>query len=191
MKKLLSLALTVGSTVLVGGCAHETTPPPSSPHADYIIGREDVIAVDVWKDPSLSAKVPVRPDGKITLPVIGEVKAEGRTTDQLRSEITERLKPLVESPTVAVMVSEINAAKFYVLGEVAHPGAFPVRGKISVIQALAMAGGPTEFASQRDVVVIRPLKDGKEQRYKVDARDVLAGKAMPLPLEPGDTVYVP
>jgi polysaccharide export outer membrane protein len=175
----------------VAGCAHETSPLPQFSHAEYVIGREDVIAVEVWKDPSLSAKVPVRPDGKISLPMIGEVQAEGRTAGDLKSEITQRLKPMVEQPVVSVMVSEINAAKFYVLGEVAHPGAFPVRGQVSVIQALALAGGPTEYADPRSVVVIRPGRNGKEARYKVDAKDVLAGHARALPLEPGDTVYVP
>jgi polysaccharide export outer membrane protein len=98
---------------------------------------------------------------------------------------------MVEQPVVSVMVSEINAAKFYVLGEVVHPGAFPVRGQVSVIQALALAGGPTEYADPRSVVVIRPGRNGKEVRFKVDAKDVLAGHAHALPLEPGDTVYVP
>jgi polysaccharide export outer membrane protein len=175
----------------VAGCAHETTPPPAAPLAEYVIGREDVIAVEVWKDPTLSAKVPVRPDGKISLPMIGEIRAEGRTARALKEEITQRLSPMVEQPVVSVMVSEVNAAKFYVLGEVVHPGAFPVRGPVSVIQALALAGGPTEFASQRSVVVIRRDQEGKEHRYKVDAKDVLAGKAKALVLAPGDTVYVP
>jgi polysaccharide export outer membrane protein len=159
--------------------------------SEYQIGREDVIAVEVWKDPALSAKVPVRPDGKITLPMIGELEAAGRTTEDLRKEITDKLTPFVEKPIVSVMVSEINAARFYVLGEVAHPGAFPVRGRVTIVQALAMAGGPTEYANERRVVVIRNSADGKQQRFKVDARDVLAGNAPALPLVPGDTVYVP
>jgi len=190
MKNSVRIALAFAG-LAVAGCAHETTPPPQAPHAEYVIGREDVIAVEVWKDPSLSAKVPVRPDGKISLPMIGEVQAEGRTAGDLKSEITNKLKPMVEQPVVSVMVSEINAAKFYVLGEVAHPGAFPVRGRVSVIQALALAGGPTEYANPRAVVVIRPAVSGKEHRFKVDAKEVLAGNARALSLEPGDTVYVP
>lgn len=177
--------------MLVASCAHETTPPPTIAQAEYQIVREDVIAVDVWKDPSLSAKVPVRPDGKVSLPMIGELVAEGRTANDLKREITERLKAYVEQPVVNVAVSEINGARFYVFGEVAHPGAFPVRGAVTVIQALAMAGGPTEFANPRRVIVIRPGRDGKEHRYKVDARDVLAGNARAMSLAPGDTVYVP
>jgi polysaccharide export outer membrane protein len=173
------------------GCAHETTPPPSTPTAEYQIGKEDVVTVEVWKDPALSVKVPVRPDGKISLPLIGEVPAEGRTASDLRKEITERLRPHVEEPVVAVMVTEINGARFYVLGEVAHPGAFPVRGPVTVVQALALAGGPTEYANPRKVVVIRNGRDGKESRFKVDYRDVLAGNARAIELVAGDTVFVP
>jgi len=193
MTNSVRLALLFGTIAAstVGGCAHETTLPPAMPRAEYVIGREDVITVEVWKDPTLSAKVPVRPDGKISLPMIGDVQAEGRTANDLKGEITEKLRSMVESPVVGVMVSEINAAKFYVLGEVAHPGAFPVRGSISVVQALALAGGPTEFANPRKVVVIRPGRDGKEERYKVDARDVIAGNARPIPLMAGDTIFVP
>jgi polysaccharide export outer membrane protein len=181
----------VCTLALFAGCAHETSRPPALAHSEYQIGREDVITVEVWKDPSLSTKVPVRPDGKITLPMIGLVDAEGRTTEQLKNEITERLRPFVEQPVVSVMVSEINAARFYVLGEVAHPGAYPVRGRITVVQALALAGGPTEFANDRKVIVIRLGADGKQTRFKVDARDVLAGNAPALPLVAGDTVFVP
>jgi polysaccharide export outer membrane protein len=183
--------IAVCTVALAAGCAHETSRPPQVAHIEYQIGREDVITVEVWKDPSLSTKVPVRPDGKITLPMIGTLEAEGRTTDDLKKEITDKLRPFVEQPVVSVMVSEINAARFYVLGEVAHPGAYPVRGRLTVVQALALAGGPTEFANDRKVVVIRNAGDGSQTRFKVDARDVLAGNAPALPLQPGDTVFVP
>lgn len=185
----LLVAFTLFAAALAG-CAHETTPPPVEPTSEYRIGREDVITVDVWKDPSLSAKVPVRPDGMISLPMVGDVQAAGRTASDLKKEITARLQPFVEHPVVGVMVTDI-AAHFYVLGEVAHPGAFPVRDHLTVIQGLAMAGGPTEFADQRSVVVIRRATDGTARRYKVDCRDVLAGHARAITLEPGDTVYVP
>jgi polysaccharide biosynthesis/export protein len=186
-----TIRITLALFGIAAGCAHETTAPPAAPRAEYRIGREDVVTVEVWKDPALSAKVPVRPDGKISLPMIGEVMAEGRTANDLQREVTTRLQPLVEKPVVSVMVTEVNAARFFVLGEVAHPGAFPVRGPVTVIQALALAGGPTEFANQRSVVVIRPSEGGKQQRYKVDCKDVLAGNAPAIPLVPGDTVYVP
>jgi polysaccharide export outer membrane protein len=172
-------------------CGHSTTPPPAMAQAEYRIGREDVVAVEVWKDPALSAKVPVRPDGKISLPMVGEVIAEGRTARELQAELTTRLQPLVNQPVVSVMISEINAARFFVLGEVAHPGAYPVRGVVSVVQALALAGGPTEFAARGDIVVIRPSRAGRDDRYRVNYREVVSGKARAIQLVPGDTVYVP
>lgn len=176
---------------LLAGCAHATTPPPVPPKAEYRIGKEDVVAVEVWKDPALSAKEPVRPDGKISLPMIGEVRAEGRTATDLQKEITTRLAPMVNDPVVSVQVAEINAAKFFVLGEVAHPGAYPVRGTMNVLQALALAGGPTEWANRGEIVVIRHDNDGKEARYNVNYREVVDGKAQAIVLIPGDTVYVP
>lgn len=176
---------------LVAGCAHETTPPPSTPTAEYRIGKEDVVAVEVWKDPALSAKEPVRPDGKISLPMIGDIVAEGRTAKELQKEITAKLAPMVNEPVVAVMVSEINAAKFFVLGEVAHPGSYPVRGAMNVLQALALAGGPTEYANRGGIVVIRHDDAGKESRYNVNYREVVSGKAQAIQLVPGDTVFVP
>lgn len=190
MQSSIRVSLVLLAALVVSGCAHETTPPPALPHAEYQIGREDVIEVDVWKDPTLSAKVPVRPDGMISLPMVGDIRAAGRTADDLKTEITEKLKPFVAAPVVGVMVSEV-AARFYVLGEVTHPGAFPVRGNLTVLQGLAMAGGPTEFADQRSVVVIRPNPPGAPKRYKVDCRSILAGHARAIVLEPGDTVYVP
>jgi polysaccharide export outer membrane protein len=187
----MRLESVAAALTLLCGCAHEGALPPVASRGEYRLGREDVIAVEVWKDPALSAKVPVRPDGRITLPMIGEIEAEGRTTEDLRKEITDRLSPMVEHPVVSVMVQEINAARFYVLGEVAHPGAYPVRGRLTLVQALAMAGGPTEFANERRVTLIRPSADGKEQRYRVDARDILSGRAPSLPLYAGDTIFVP
>lgn len=176
---------------LVAGCAHSTTPPPAAPTAEYRIGKEDVVAVDVWKDPALSAKEPVRPDGKISLPMIGDIVAEGRTAKELQKEITAKLTPMVNEPTVSVQVAEINAAKFFVLGEVNHPGAYPVRGTMNVLQALALAGGPTEWANRGGIVVIRHADSGKESRYNVNYREVVSGKAQAIQLIPGDTVFVP
>jgi polysaccharide export outer membrane protein len=176
---------------MVAGCTHATTPPPSPPQVEYRIGKEDVVAVEVWKDPALSAKAPVRPDGKISLPMIGDVTAEGRTARELQKEITHRLAPMVNEPTVSVQVSEVNAAKFFVLGEVAHAGAFPVRGTMNVLQALALAGGPTEYANRGSIVVIRRGADGREARYNVNYREVVSGKAQAIQLVPGDTVFVP
>jgi polysaccharide export outer membrane protein len=186
-----SIALSLAAFGMLAGCAHTTTPPPAVANAEYRIGKEDVVSVEVWKDPALSAKVPVRPDGKITLPMVGDVVAEGRTAKELQAEVTQKLTPVVHEPVVAVMVSEINAARFFVLGEVAHPGAYPVRGTTDVLQALALAGGPNEWASRGNIVVIRKGAGGKEQRYNVNYREVSSGKAQAITLIPGDTVFVP
>jgi polysaccharide export outer membrane protein len=186
-----TFALALASLGLAAGCAHETTPPPPLAVGEYRIGKEDVVAVEVWKDPALSVKEPVRPDGKISLPMIGDITAEGRTAKELQQEITTRLQPMVNEPVVSVQVSEINAARFFVLGEVAHAGAFPVRGSMNVLQALALAGGPTEYANRSAIVVIRRGENGKEARYRVNYREVVSGKAQAITLLPGDTVYVP
>jgi len=186
-----TIGLTLAALGFAAGCAHETTPPPNAPTAEYRIGKEDVVAVEVWKDPALSAKEPVRPDGKISLPMIGDITAEGRTAKELQKEITTKLTPMVNEPVVSVQVSEINAAKFFVLGEVAHAGAYPVRGTMNVLQALALAGGPTEYANRGGIVVIRHGDDGKEARYNVNYREIVSGKAQAIQLVPGDTVFVP
>jgi polysaccharide export outer membrane protein len=186
-----STAFALAAFGIAAGCAHATTPPPPVVNSEYRIGKEDVVAVEVWKDPALSAKVPVRPDGKITLPMIGDLVAEGRTAKELQAEVAHKLAPMVNEPVVAVMVSEVNAARFFVLGEVAHPGAYPVRSAMNVLQALALAGGPTEWANRGGIVVIRHAGDGKEQRYNVNYREVVSGKAQAIQLIPGDTVFVP
>ncbi len=188
MRTSLGLLFALG---LASGCAHSTTPPPNAPQAEYRIGREDVVAVEVWKDPNLSAKEPVRPDGKISLPMIGDIVAEGRTAKELQKEIAGRLEPMVHEPVVSVQVAEINAAKFFVLGEVNHPGAYPARGTMNVLQALAIAGGPTEWANRGGIVVIRHDDGGREARYHVNYREVVSGKAQAIQLVPGDTVFVP
>jgi polysaccharide export outer membrane protein len=186
-----STALALAALGLVAGCAHATTPPPPLANTEYRIGKEDVVTVEVWKDPALSAKGPVRPDGKISLPMIGDVVAEGRTAKELQAELTHKLAPMVNEPVVAVIVSEINAARFFVLGEVQHPGAYPVRGAMNVLQALALAGGPNEWANRGGILVIRHTNGGAEQRFHVNYREVVSGKAQAIQLIPGDTVFVP
>ena len=185
MTKTIPLLLT-----LLGACAHEQLPPPQA-QGEYHIGREDVIAVEVWKDPALSAKVPVRPDGNISLPMVGEVQAAGRTASELKTELLLKLTPFVENPVVSVMVAEVNAAKVFVMGEVAHPGAFPMKGNLSVVQAVALAGGTTEFASPRNLVLIRNDESGKPIRYRVNLSKLEKGDEGPVPVMAGDTLVVP
>ena len=173
------------------GCAHVSSPPPAVAAGDYRLGNDDLVAVEVWKEPALSAAVPVRPDGKISLPMAGELEASGRTTAELQRAIADRLKPWVADPVVTVMVKEVHAARFFVLGEVAHPGAFPLSGRMTVLQAVSLAGGATEFARKGSMVVIRPRSSGGAERLRVDFGDVLSGKREPLAIAAGDTVYLP
>ncbi len=185
------ITLLLAPFVALAGCAHGPTVVRDAEVAAYRLGPDDLVDVMVWKEPALSATVPVRPDGKITLPMAGDVPAAGHTTDELREAIAARLKPYVAEPVVSVMVKEVRAARFFVLGEVAHPGAFPLTGQLTVLEAVSVAGGPTEFARRSRVVVIRPNDKGRRERLSVDLDDILDGRAAPLALRPGDTVYVP
>ena len=187
----LSLFLSLAGA-LVPGCGgsggHETSKVPPTP-VEYRLGPEDLVEVNVWKEPGLSTTAPVRPDGKITVPAIGELLAEGRTTGELEREITSRLRQLITSPSVAVIVKEIHASRIYVVGEVAKPGSFPLRGRLDVLQAIALAGGLTEFADREDIIVLRRFHNGREERLAFNYGHV-AGSGGAFTLYPGDTVVV-
>jgi polysaccharide biosynthesis/export protein len=158
---------------------------------EYRIGREDVLEVVVWHEPELTRVVPVRPDGRISLPLAGEVDAAGRTPSELQQGLAEALKPFIRDASVAVMVREINASRVFVLGEVTKPGGFALRGPLSVVQAIAMAGGRTEFAGD-DVYWLRQQKDGKQNRVRISFDDLVKGEAAgALWLRGGDVLYVP
>lgn len=182
--------IAVLAVLLLGGCAHRTkqvAPPADEP---YRVGREDVLDVSVWRDPDLSRTVPVRPDGFISLPMVGELKAEGKTPKELEAEIRQKLTPIVQDPKVTVIVREVNASRVFVTGEVSRPGAYPLRGRVSVLQAIALAGGFTDFASQGSIMVIRRDGQGIPVDYAelVDTDDK---SRIDLVLVPGDTVVVP
>jgi polysaccharide export outer membrane protein len=182
--------LVLGAALLEVGCAHETkrvAPPADEP---YRIGREDVLDVSVWRDPDLSRTVPVRPDGFISLPIVGEVKADGKTPTELEADLREALKPFVQQPKVTVIVREVNSPRVYVTGEVARPGAYPMRGRVNVVQAIALAGGFSDFANQGSIMVIR--RDGKG--IPVNYADLVTDddkERTNVWLMPGDTVVVP
>jgi polysaccharide export outer membrane protein len=165
---------------------------PDRPEAgEYRIGREDVIEVVVWREPELTRVVPVRPDGKISLPLAGEVEAAGKTPAELQIGLTKALAPYVHDATVAVLVREINASRVFVLGEVARPGGFPLRGPMTVMQAIAVAGGRTEFAKD-EVVWLRQEAGGKTGRVALSFNELVKGEAAgALWLRSGDVLYVP
>ena len=180
----------VGLLILAAGCA--TARPPKMIEADeaYRIGREDVVEVSVFQAPDLSRTVPVRPDGKISLPLLGDVEAAGLTSAELAESLRGKLEGLVQTPRVTVILHEVNAARIYVIGEVAHPGAFPIRGRLDAIQALALAGGLGDFASRGRILLIRKGPDG-DIRYVLDYDDLVENASSVPRLQPGDTLYVP
>ncbi|MGH9509330.1 MAG: polysaccharide biosynthesis/export family protein [Terriglobales bacterium] len=167
-----------------------TAPGAESP--DYAIGAEDLLNISVWKEPELSMVVPVRPDGSISLPLINDVNAVGLTPMQLAAHITARLKQYLAEPRVTVIVTQINSRRFYVLGEVGRPGAFPLLPNMTVLQALSTAGGFREFANPSKIYVLRN-ENGKAKKYPFNYKQVIAGKRIEqdIQLKPGDTVVVP
>jgi polysaccharide export outer membrane protein len=180
--------------VVLAACA--TTQPPAKladrpEQGEYRIGREDVLEVVVWHEPELTRVVPVRPDGRISLPLAGEVEAAGRTPTELQTKVSQALQPYIRDGKVAVVVREINGTRFFVLGEVTKPGGFPLRGPMSVVQAIALAGGRTEFAKD-ELVWLRQGTGGKTERVPLSFRELVKGEvAGALWLRPGDVLYVP
>ncbi len=162
----------------------------SRPPVEYRIGREDVLEIVVWHEPELTRVMPVRPDGYIALPLAGEIEAAGKTPAELRAALTKALAPYVKDVSVAVLVREINGPRFSVLGEVAKAGAYPLRGSISVTQAIATAGGPNEFAGDK-VMWVRQMPGGKQQRIDLSMKELMQGEEGALWVGPGDVLYVP
>jgi polysaccharide biosynthesis/export protein len=171
--------------------------PPSGatkPHDDsFVIGNDDMLAINVWKEPDISRQVPVRSDGKISLPLVGEVKAAGETPLKLEQDLAARLKNYIEEPEVTVIVQQINSQKFNILGQVNHPGSFPLLNSATVLDALALAGGFRDFAKQKSIYVLRTNADGSETRIPFNYKQVVKGQnpAQNIKLQPRDTIVVP
>lgn len=161
---------------------------------DYVIGIEDVLGVIFWReqDRVLNADVVVRPDGKISVPMLNDIRAAGLTPEQLASAVQQAASKYIRDAAATVVVREIRSRKVYVVGEVAAPGAVNLGGGMNVLQALAVAGGLLETAKKSDVVVVRKTPDGGEQRFKFNYKDVVKGKNIQqnIPLLPGDTILV-
>ena len=167
-------------------------PAPGVSNEEYHLGPGDKLRIEVYKDEQLSQSVQVRPDGKITLPLIGDLIAASHTPIELRDTITASLKEYITNPTVTVIVVEALASQVYVMGEVTNPGTMQLHGPTTILQALAMAGGFKEFANTKDVKVLRP-KAGSDsiETIKFNYKDVINGDAKPFYLRSGDTVVVP
>ena len=164
--------------------------PQTFGEGEYRLGAEDRIQVHVWKEPDLSTTVVVRPDGKISLPLIGELEAVGKTVVQVQEETARRLKQYVTEPMVTVIVTEVNSPKVSVLGQVKRPDVYSIKQRVTVLDAIAMAGGFTEYANRDSVVIIRAAKWGV-QRIKLNLKPLIKDGRSSLPyVQPADTIYV-
>jgi polysaccharide biosynthesis/export protein len=162
--------------------------------SDYVIGPEDVLEITVWRNTDLSKVVAVRPDGRISLPLIGDVGAAGKTVVQLAAAISERLKEFKENPQVSILVKEVNSYTIYVLGEVSKPGKYPLKSKTTLLQAITLASGFTPAAARNKIVVFRfGEQGGKDLKIKASYDDIIMGdeSSQNIQLRPGDTIVVP
>jgi polysaccharide export outer membrane protein len=175
-----------------------TTPAQAAPKKtatddpNYVIGPQDVLDISVWKEPELTRSVPVRPDGKISMPLLNDVQAAGHTPLQLAADITAGLKKFVTDPQVTIIVTAINSQRVYIIGEVARAGAYPLLPNMTVLQALSHGGGFTQFANLKKIYVLR-VENGKQEKHLFNYKDVVAGKAADqnILLKAGDTIVVP
>jgi polysaccharide export outer membrane protein len=161
--------------------------------SDYVIGPEDVLGVLFWREPDLSGDVTVRPDGKITLPLIGDVVATGLKPEALRDQLQQAGSRFLADANVTVVVRQINSRKVFITGQVGMPGAFPLGGPRNVLQLIALAGGLAEYAESDKITIIRNDPGGRSTTLKFNYKDVSKGKHMEqnVQLQPGDTVVVP
>jgi polysaccharide biosynthesis/export protein len=204
MKKLLFLAMT--GIVFLSVCAplayaqkDEKVLFKKEPQADaiassdqYVIGPEDVLYINVWREETLTRTILVRADGRISLPLIDDVQAAGLTPLQLKQILTEKLKTFIDSPNVSVVVTEANSFKVFVTGEVRTPGVYRLRSETTLLQIIPMAGGFTDWANQKKILIVR-REGGKEKRITANYKKILEGEELSsnVVLKPGDTVIVP
>jgi polysaccharide export outer membrane protein len=195
------------SSVLLAQVATQTTAPaPVTQNAasgpsdaakghdnTYVIGNDDVLAINVWKEPDVSRSVPVRSDGKISLPLAGEVQAAGKTPLNLEQDIAAKLKSYIGEPEVTVIVQQSNSQKFNILGQVTRPGTYPIANSATVLDAIALAGGFRDFAKQKAIYVLRQNADGTQARLPFNYKDVVKGKnpEQNVKLQARDTIVVP
>jgi polysaccharide export outer membrane protein len=175
--------------------ARNTTPQapkPATQDPSYSIAPEDVLTIDVWKEPEISRTVPVRRDGKISLPLLDDVQAAGLTPTQLSSEIVEKLQATVVHPQVTVIVAQMSSQRVYILGQVNRGGAYPLVPEMKAMQALSIAGGFTPFANVKKIYVMR-TENGEEKIFRINYKEVVSGhkSEQNIYLKAGDTIVVP
>ena len=196
----LAVAQDAASSSQASNSKPATTASPDLPKSapgvrpeSYVIGAEDTILVYVWKEPDMSKSVPVRPDGMISLPLIGEVKAAGYTPVQLQDVLADTMKKYVSDPQVTVVVEKIASLSFNIVGEVNHPGYFPLTRRMTVLDAIALAGGFKDFAKTTKVYVLRTAANGSQERLPFNYKEVIKGQnpQQNIELQPRDTIVVP
>lgn len=160
--------------------------------ADYVIGPEDVLTIVFWREKDLSSEVIVRPDGRISLPVLQDVSAAGLTPEQLRDSLTKTAERFVEDPNVTVVVKEINSRRVFITGQVAKPGPYNLTSPMTIVQLIALAGGLLEYADGKNIVIMR-TENANPVSYRFNYKEVIERKNLKqnIPLKPGDTVMVP
>ena len=202
----IAFILLASASVLAQESSASPAAPPNIPatsngengstnaHDDsFVIGNDDVLVINVWKEPDISRSIPVRSDGKISLPLVGEVQATGRTPLKLEQEIAAKLKNYIAEPEVTVIVQQINSQKFNILGMVGRPGSYPISNSATVLDAIAVAGGFRDFAKQKAIYILRQNADGTQTRVPFNYKEVVKGHnpSQNVKLQPRDTVVVP
>ncbi len=188
---LAVLCLWIGSHPSIFADGQAATDPPTSPGDEYVLGAEDVLLISVWEEPDFTMSVIVRPDGKISLPLLGDISAAGLTANELAADVRQALTHYVREPIVVVLVQEIRSFKVYVLGKVASQGALELKVRTSFLQAIALAGGFNTFANRSSILLIRNV-GGDEVRMNLDYKKIISGQQpeMNIYVERGDIIVV-
>ena len=187
-------SINVGTAAAAGQAVERVDKASLIVTQEYWIGPEDVLDITVWRNADLSKQVTVRPDGRISLPLIGDISAVGKTAVQLSEDISAKLKEYKEHPQVSIVVREVNSYAIYVLGEVVRPAKYPLKSKTTLLQAITLAGGLTPAAARNKVVIFRfGEQGGKDIKIKASYDDIIMGDESPqnVQLKPGDTIVVP
>lgn len=202
LTRCVAAAAVIGAASIASAQAPQAAPTnsPATPAAvegvslpnGYLIGADDVLSVVFWRDKDMSVDVTVRPDGKISLPLLNEIQAAGLTPEQLRSHLIEAASKYIEEPNATVVVREVRSRKVFITGNVAKPASYPLTGEMNVIQLIAQAGGLLEYADSKNISVMR-TENGRQQYFRVNYNDVIKRRHVEqnITLKPGDTVIVP
>jgi polysaccharide biosynthesis/export protein len=187
---LFVLVAVMSVFILIGEETSQAQAPHDSP--SYLIGPNDILSIYVWKEPELTREVTVMPDGRVTFPLAGEIVAQGQTVTQLKKAITQKLEKYVTAPEVTVIVKESKSQMIYTIGKVARPGPYPLISSMTILQALSAAGGFTEWADQKNIVIVR-RQAGKEIQIPFNYKEFTSGQNLDknILLQPGDTIVVP